>query len=386
MYRKSIIPRKNWETKVEKLGFMYHQTDEGRYWDETAYYGLTDSEIETLRIATDEVYDLYVQALDWLIESNNLALIGIEPQYHALIRKSWQADDLSIIGRFDFRYDGLSSPKLFEFNADTPTSLFEASVVQWDWLNNVFPEKDQFNTIHEMLIASWQEIGNTYAQPFYFTCVKDHLEDLSNTEYLRDTAIQAGIETRFIFVEDIGYDHNQKLWVDIQNRSIETIFKLYPWEWMMNETYGEQLTQTTTHWIEPIWKVAMSSKGMLAILWEMFRGHENLLPTYFENESDRLKSSGYAKKPFFSREGANITLQDGITLAQTEGDYGDEGYVVQELCLLPEFLEENLGYKVKPVIGSWVIGGQSCGIGIRETDTFITDNTSRFIPHLIDVV
>jgi len=386
MYRKSITPRENWETKVEQLGFMYHQTDEGRYWDETAYYGLTESEIETLRTATDEVYDLYVQALDWLIESNNLALIGIEPQYHALIRQSWQADELSIIGRFDFRYDGLSSPKLFEFNADTPTSLFEASVVQWDWLKNVFPEKDQFNAIHEMLIASWQEIGSSYTQPFYFTCVKDHLEDLSNTEYLRDTAIQAGIETRFIFVEDIGYDHNRKMWVDVENRAIETIFKLYPWEWMMNETYGEQLSQTANHWIEPIWKAAMSSKGMLAILWEMFRGHENLLPTYFEKEADRLKSSGYAKKPFYSREGANITLHDGITLAQTEGDYGSEGYVVQEICLLPEFLEENLGYKVKPVIGSWVIGGQSCGIGIRETDTFITDNTSRFIPHLIDVV
>jgi glutathionylspermidine synthase len=35
-----------------------------------------------------------------------------------------------------------------------------------------------------------------------------------------------------------------------------------------------------------------------------------------------------------------------------------------------------------PVIGSWVIYGESAGIGIREDRQEVTTNSSRFVPHL----
>lgn len=57
------------------------------------------------------------------------------------------------------------------------------------------------------------------------------------------------------------------------------------------------------------------------------------------------------------------------------GGYGEEGFIYQQLALLRDF-----GGKY-PVLGSWVIDGESAGIGIRETDTLITDNYSRFVPH-----
>jgi glutathionylspermidine synthase len=36
-----------------------------------------------------------------------------------------------LYGRFDLAYRGDGPPKLLEYNADTPTALFEAAVVQW---------------------------------------------------------------------------------------------------------------------------------------------------------------------------------------------------------------------------------------------------------------
>lgn len=59
----------------------------------------------------------------------------------------------------------------------------------------------------------------------------------------------------------------------------------------------------------------------------------------------------------------------------TEGTYGKEGFVYQQYCPLPSF-DGNY-----PVIGSWIVDGKPAGIGIREDDTPVTKNTSRFVPH-----
>jgi glutathionylspermidine synthase len=70
-------------------------------------------------------------------------------------------------------------------------------------------------------------------------------------------------------------------------------------------------------------------------------------------------------------------VRDGALLQYTEGQYGKEGYIFQELFELPNF---NGNY---PVIGSWAIGQEPAGMGIREAQSLITDNLSRFVPHLI---
>ena len=48
------------------------------------------------------------------------------------IAASWKRRDASLYGRFDLRYDGQGPAKLLEYNADTPTSLFETAVFQWE--------------------------------------------------------------------------------------------------------------------------------------------------------------------------------------------------------------------------------------------------------------
>lgn len=376
MKRNKIEPRNNWQNKVEELGFGFHTTNLP-YWDESAYYSFSLNEIEEIERVTLELWDLCLEAVQFVIDEKLYDKFHIPGWMIPHIERSWHEDHPSIYGRFDFGYDG-KNLKMFEFNADTPTSLFEAGIVQWYWLEDFDSSKDQFNSIHEKLAGTWEYLKPYfYDSPLYFTCVKRNLEDLTTVEYLRDCAIQGGFDTKLIMLDDIGWDENAKLFVDLDDNPIKNIFKLYPWEFMVNESFGKNIIEDKLKslWIEPSWKMILSNKAILPILWGLNPKHPNLLKSEFDN----FGMKNYVKKPILSREGANITIyRNDQVLDQTTGQYGTEGYVYQELFEIPNF-DGNF-----PIIGSWVIGQEAGGIGIRENDSLITNNNSRFIPHLID--
>ncbi len=376
MKRITTQPRNNWQTEVEKLGFGFHTTNVP-YWDESAYYTFTMDEVLQIEKATAELWDLCLGAVQHIMDNNLYSQFGIPEQYIKYIEKTWTEDHPAIYGRFDFCYKN-GQLKMLEFNADTPTSLYEAGIVQWFWLQDFDKNKDQFNSIHEKLIAYWKYL-KTYLQPgtLHFTCLKETLEDLTNTEYMRDCAIQADLDTKLVFIDDIGWDEDLKIFRDLEDKPINNIFKLYPWEWLINDEFGNNILEDTnrTLWIEPSWKMLLSNKAILPILWELYPDCQYLLPSYFEAN----KLINYVKKPILSREGANIeVVQNNSTLQKTDGQYGKEGFIYQELFTLPEY-DGNY-----PVIGSWIIGQEPAGMGIREAKTLITDNVSRFVPHIID--
>lgn len=369
--------RDDWKKKVEEIGFGFHSLDDA-YWDESAYYAFNMQQVEELEKATQELFDRCLDAVQHVIDHKLYHLFNIPAQYIPIIEQSWNDELPSIYGRFDFAYDGYHPPKMLEFNADTPTSLFEASVVQWFWLEDIQRGSDQFNSIHEKLIAYWKYLQEYLNPgPLHLCCLKDNLEDLTTVEYLRDCAIQAGLNTEFIYLEDLGWDAESHQFVDMENQPIANLFKLYPWEWLMNEEFGQHIitSASKTMWIEPAWKILLSCKAILPILWKLFPNHPNLLPAYFD--ATPLKSD-FVKKPIYSREGENVTIvKSQQVLAYTDGNYGSEGYIFQEYNPLPKF---NDNYTI---IGSWVIGCEPAGIGIRESNTMITDNLSRFVPHAI---
>ena len=375
MQRIKTSPRNNWQQAVENLGFGFHTTDVP-YWDETAYYSFTLDEVNNLEKATTTLWDLCLKAVQHVIDNKLYNQFKIPEIYIEYIEKTWNEDVPSIFGRFDLCYKN-GKIKMLEFNADTPTSLYEAGIVQWFWLQDFDKNKDQFNSIHEKLIAYWKYL-KVYLQPgkLHFTCLKETLEDLTNTEYMRDCAIQAGLETKLVFIDDIGWDENAKQFVDMEDESIRNIFKLYPWEWLAAEQFGKNILEDTNQifWIEPSWKMILSNKAILPILWELNPNCEYLLPAYFDENGMK----DYVKKPILSREGANIEMVKHYgTIEKTDGEYGEEGFVYQQLFELPDF-DNNY-----PVIGSWIIGQEAAGIGIREANNLITDNKSRFVPHLI---
>lgn len=376
MERITIQPRNNWQSAVEKLGFGFHTTNIP-YWDESAYYSFTMPEVLKLEKATAELWDLCLGAVQHVMDHNLYQQFGIPEYIIPLIEKSWTEDHPAIYGRFDFSYKN-GDIKLLEFNADTPTSLYEAGIVQWFWLQDFDKSKDQFNSIHEKLIAYWRYLKQyLYDDTLYFTCLKETLEDLTNTEYMRDCAMQGGLETELIFIDDIGWDASREVFVDMKEKDIKNIFKLYPWEWMLKDDFGKNIAadKNKSLWVEPAWKMILSNKAILPILWQLYPQCPYILPAYFE--ADRL--TDYVKKPILSREGANIDIiQNNLSIEKTEGEYGKEGFIYQQLCSLPEFNGNHA------VIGSWVIGQQPAGMGIRESTSLITNNTSRFVPHLID--
>jgi glutathionylspermidine synthase len=369
MQRHACHPRVDWRERVESIGLTYHSHDHGPYWDESACYELTAHEVDTLETAANQLHYLCIDAAEAVINNKWWSRLGIPESTVPAILRSWERDDFSLYGRFDVSFDG-TSPKMLEYNADTPTALVEAAVAQWFWLQDMHPEADQFNSVHERLIEAWKRWrGHT----IHFSSIKDHPEDVQTVLYLRDTCEQAGVKTKSIFIEDIGWDAKRARFVDLDNEIIERAFKLYPWEWLCHEQFGAHLATDPVHFIEPAWKMLLSNKGLLPILWELFPDHPNLLPAY---ESSTALGERYIRKPKLSREGANVSwIEGGVVVEETAGDYGEEGHIYQALASIPDFDGHH------PIFGVWVVDHEAAGLGIREDTSKITGNLSRFVPH-----
>jgi glutathionylspermidine synthase len=385
MRRIPITPRDDWQEKVASAGLIFH-TPEGEgmdrpYWDESACYEFTAAEIDMLEAAGHTLQKMCLEAAQSIIDRKLYGELAIPAEAVAAIEWAWESEPPSIYGRFDVAYDGSGPPKLLEYNADTPTSLIEASVIQWSWLEEQFPMSDQFNSVHERLIAKWQDVAPYLSKPVYFAGLDDP-EDKLTLAYLCDAAQQAGLPTRSIRIEEIGWNEDRQAFVDMDEQQIFSIFKLYPWEMMLGEEFGPAALETyaTMRWVEPIWKMLLSNKGLLPVLWELFPNHELLLEAHFESCPSSMRD--YVRKPLHSREGANITMvSNGRTVAATGGPYGGPE-ILQALAPMKPF-PDNLkhGAGRHPVLGLWMIDQQCCGLGIRESSGLITDNLSSFVPH-----
>ena len=376
MKRELRTPRPNHIESLEKLGLTFHTVDGQAYWNESAAYRFELAEILHLEKVTNELHNMCLEAVEKVISERDFDRFGIPEAARQVIVDAWDADPPAIYGRFDLAYDGTNEPKLLEYNADTPTSLLEAAVIQWHWLEEAEPEADQFNSIWEGLIEKWTDLKSEgfFKSGLVHFASMDEMEDLMTTAVLMDTAKESGLDVRLMDMRQIGWDHNAEEFVDPTFHPIESLFKLYPWEWMVQDGFGPNLLKTynKVNWIEPIWKMVLSNKVILAVLWEMYPDHPNLLPAYLDGPRDLVD---YVKKPILGREGANVTIVSQGHQIEQDGPYADTGFVYQAYAPLPIFDGSHA------VIGSWVIDGFARGIGIRESDGPITQDLARFVPH-----
>ena len=372
MRRHSLQPREDWTTKVERLGMIYHHTDGLPYWQEAVAWEFSAAEIETLERATNELWARCLEAVEHVIARDRFAELGIPLGARPLIVSAWEDDVPSVYARLDLAWTGEGGPKLLEINADTPTMLLEAAVIQWDWLQEVMPGTDQFNSIHERLIEKWRSL-KPYLQgdPVHFTH-GEAVEDLMTVTYLRDTAEQGGVRTEALQIDDLGWDAGQRAFVDQHGTALRSLFKLYPWEWLWSEAFAVHLHKPQMQWIEPMWKMVLSNKAILPILWELFPDHPNLLPAYADGPRD-LKA--WVAKPRLGREGNNLIVVDGEGRHETDGPYGDEPKIYQAKTDLAVAGGQHM------LVGSWLIDGEAAGIGIRESPGLVTRNESPFVPH-----
>jgi glutathionylspermidine synthase len=370
MRRLRTTPRHNWQATVEAQGFHFHTPEGESYWDESAWYAFSAAEIDQIEKATYALNDLCLRAVEHVVTNDLFNAFGIPSGYHEWLRNSWETDEHTIYGRFDLAYTPETGPRLLEYNADTPTAILEAAVIQWHWLQDTRLAADQFNNIHERLIEAWSAVKPQLASPIHFSSLAGSVEDFMTVNYLRDIAMQAGLATEYLGIEKIAWDAAARQFVVARGRPIGTIFKLYPWEWLLREQFGRFLPLSRTRWFEPPWKMLLSNKAILAILWQLFPDSPYLLRAERQPFGD-----SYVRKPVLGREGANVMVViDGEVAIETEGPF--EGpHVFQEYFPLPNF-DGNY-----PVLGSWMVNGYACGLGIREDGQVVTQNTSRFVPH-----
>jgi glutathionylspermidine synthase len=381
LIRHPATPRPNWKSTVEAQGLMYAVIDGATYWDESAYYSFSLAEILSLESAVSTLHSLCMDAVQHVVSTDRFADFGItDPRVIQLITSSWSSRgnlEDGLYGRFDLWYDGSGPPKLLEYNADTPTALLEAAGPQWFWLEDLHPGCDQWNSLHERLVAAWGRLGLHGPVHFAYTEADEIGEDYMTAAYMQECAEQAGLHGVTLPVERIGWDPAGRF-VDEQDRAIQTVFKLYPWEWLVADRFGSRLLDLALSgrgplWIEPPWKMLLSNKALLAVLWDLFPGHELLLPAYLEGPRE-LAIHGYAAKPLLGREGAGIQI---VTPGFTVGSPDTGPVCYQAFQPLPVFDGR------RPVLGAWVVDGEPAGLGIRETPGLITDPSATFVPHLI---
>ncbi|WP_137166323.1 glutathionylspermidine synthase family protein [Salinimonas lutimaris] len=386
MLRHTIAPRKDWQQQANQYGFHFHTMYGEPYWDESAYYQFSLEQIERdLEDPTAELHQMCLAVVDKVVHSEALLQrFQIPSAYWDLMRESWLLRSPSLYSRMDLVYDGTGPAKLLENNADTPTSLYETGFWQWLWLEqqvdrlNLPRSADQFNSLQEKLVHRFTDIASIYQlNQMHFACCQETDEDRGTVQYLQDCAEAAGIHTDFVFIEDIGLA-DTGVFTDLNDAPITDCFKLYPWEFMLREPFAEALSSAQVNWLEPLWKAILSNKALLPQLWKMFPNHPNLLPAWFADESAHSGTGRWIKKPVFSREGANISLiENGVETALSEGPYGDEGFIIQQFHPLPQFSRNHT------LIGSWLVDNLPAGISVREDTHVITQDLSRYVPHII---
>ena len=386
MRRITLEPRADWRAKADAIGFVYHDTEGAPYWDESAAYAFTLAEIEErIEPAAEQLHALCLDLVDEVVRSEALMdRLAIPAAYRDFVAESWRTRQPSLYGRFDFAYDGTGPVKLYEYNADTPTSVFECATFQWIWLEELIAtgalprDADQFNSLFDRLRDRFATIFPTGGF-VHFAADGDAIEDRQTVRFFEDLATQAGIEPKFVKMSDIGLNAEGRF-VDAESFELQAAFKLYPWEFMLREPYAPKLAAAGVRWIEPAWKAILSNKGILPLLWERHPDHPNLLPAYFDDDpAAAALGASHVRKPLFSREGANILVsRDGVAASVLDEGYGAEGHIRQAYHPPPVFDGRY------PVIGAWIVGDEAAGIGVREGDDVVTHNLARFVPHFIE--
>ena len=387
MKRISLPERPNWRAEAERLGFSFADMYGEPYWDESSAYHFTLQQIEDdIEDPSTALHALCRQAVGHILSDEKLlARMGLPPAHWDLIAASWAADEPELYGRFDLAYDGTGPAKMLEYNADTPTSLYESASFQWLWLEQqqqarvLPPDTDQFNGIHEALVARFATMF-PHNSDVHFAAFADQPEDYATVEAMAWAAREAGLGAHFTDIGKIGLsDHGQ--FTDAEDRVIGALFKLYPWEDLLADRFADHIAHARCRMIEPAWKALVSNKALLPVLWQMFPGHPNLLPAFFADQVDWAQlANGHVEKPIFSREGVSVSIHQGGRVLEASGnrDYDHHPRIVQAYQPLPDF------GGMHPVIGAWIVGETCVGMGLREDAKLITQDLSRFKPHFIE--
>ncbi len=378
------------QTVLEDIGMTWHTDTDGSSYLVPELVNVSETEAQAFYDASNALYDLFVDAAEHVISEKRYAELGIDPALIPLIEDSWDRDDWHLYGRFDLAGGLDGKPiKLIEFNADTPTSLYETAILQWALLKaNDMDESAQFNNIHEMLKDNFRRLitqdqsdfATSYkSEKFLFSSIAGLDEDERTVRYLQHVAHEAGLFTDFCFLDEAGFLENQGVFNRDQQRA-DFWFKLFPWEDIASDepelvSIFQSFSQlNSTSIVNPAYTLLFQSKGLLPILSELFPNSPYLLPASFEP----LEGIAQVEKKLFGREGQNtrITDESGAVITETQGEYAHHPSIYQVYEELPV---DNDGNAYQAGV---FYAYEACGLGFRR-GAKILDNMSKFVGHHI---
>ncbi|HEC1554232.1 TPA: glutathionylspermidine synthase family protein [Campylobacter upsaliensis] len=374
---------------LESIGFSWHTDEDGSDYLDNRFICVSKNEANTYYEAANELYDMFIAAAQNVIDNDRFDELGIPFNLIDAIKMSWENEvHWHLYGRFDFAGGLDGKPiKLIEFNADTPTSLFESAILQWAMLKqNNLDEHLQFNSIYESLMDNFkrlitldesvEEFEEHYrGWKILFSSVAGNKEEELTTKLLAHIAKDAGFECDFAYVDEVEFGEEG---IFKNGVNYEYWFKLIPWEEIAIEE-GELamlLTQIMRNQkaiiLNPAYTLLFQSKGILKILWELYPNH----PLLLESSYEPLQGKDFVKKPMFGREGANISIiKDDVKLQENIGPYGNNKMIYQQYYELNS--SENEYYQAGVFFAY-----EGCGLGFRKGGLII-DNASKFVGHII---
>ena len=378
---------------LESIGFGWHTDLDGSRYISNELVSITQDEAEAFYEATNELYDMYVAAAEYVINNDLFHELGIPFNLVDTIKASWENDvHWHIYGRFDLAGGIDGKPiKLIEFNADTPTSLFETAIIQRTMLKfNNLDEAAQFNDVYEALVENFKRLvtlqEDTSAFDEYyegwkilFSSIAGSVEDENTTRLLESAARDAGFECDFAFVDEVSFDDENGIFWNEQNW--EYWFKLIPWEMIAIDESDLALIikniikNQKAIILNPAYTLLFQSKGIMKILWDLYPNHPLLLESSFEP----LKGKKQVKKPFLAREGANVSIinSDGSIEIQNDGEYASGKFLYQEFA---DFAKDENGDSYQ---AGMFFAFEGCALGFRKGKDII-DNYSKFVGHIIE--
>ena len=378
---------------LESIGFGWHTDLDGSRYISNELVSITQDEAEAFYEATNELYDMYVAAAEYVINNDLFHELGIPFNLVDIIKASWENDvHWHLYGRFDLAGGVDGKPiKLIEFNADTPTSLFETAIIQWAMLKfNNLDEAAQFNDVYEALVENFKRLitleeDTSRFDEYYegwkilFSSIAGSSEDENTTRLLEAAARDAGFECDFAFASEVSFDDENGIFWNGQNW--EYWFKLIPWEMIAIDESDLALIikniikNQKAIILNPAYTLLFQSKGIMKILWDLYPNHPLLLESSFEP----LNGKKQVKKPFLAREGANVSIinSDGSIEIQNDGEYANGKFLYQEFA---DFAKDENGNSYQ---AGMFFAFEGCALGFRKGKDII-DNYSKFVGHIIE--
>lgn len=375
---------------LEEIGLEWHTDSDSTPYIEDEAVCITQDEAEAFYEAGNTLYDMFVEAGEYVIKNNLFFELDIPTILVDSIKQSWENEvHWHIYGRFDFAGGLDGKPiKLLEFNADTPTLLYESALVQWALLkHNRMNEDSQFNNIFDAISNNFKRmitLGEDLERfdelyegwGVLFSSIRGNSEEERTTRFLMEAALHAGINSEFCYIDEVNFSEESGAFYN--DRQFEFLFKLVPWEFISIDEpdlaliINKMMQNKNTIFLNPAYTLLFQSKRMLKILWDLFPNHPLLLESSYTSLNKKQ-----VRKVSFGREGANIDILDsnGGVLEQRGGEYANYKEMYQEYYEL----NSHNGFYYQPNV---FFAYESCGLGFRKGGG-IMDNLSKFVSHVI---